>query len=158
MSGGSFDYAYSRVNTFVEELKDRLAKANEADDFGCFPNRFEPSTLAKLNEIAMLATKTALLMRHAEWLYSGDHSEEYFLKYVEDVEASSKDAMIISTEDAHIMFGLLGSIFYHGNFVAETCNEREVQALLEKYGYFFKTEEALLDKLYTNGVKTHGIP
>lgn len=40
----------------------------------------------------------------------------------------------------------LGSIFYYGNFKAETPNELKVQKMLEKYGFFFKTEDEVIEK------------
>lgn len=40
----------------------------------------------------------------------------------------------------------LGSIFYYGGFVAETGNELRVQEILEKYGFFFKTEDEIIEK------------
>lgn len=35
---------------------------------------------------------------------------------------------------------LLGSIFYCGNFVAETRNEQELEMLMRKHGYFIENE------------------
>lgn len=35
---------------------------------------------------------------------------------------------------------LLGSIFYCGNFVAQTRNEQELEMLMRKHGYFIETE------------------
>ena len=35
---------------------------------------------------------------------------------------------------------LLGSIFYCGNFVAETRNEQELEMLMRKHGYLIETE------------------
>jgi len=43
---------------------------------------------------------------------------------------------------------LIGSIYYYGNFRAETANERELEALLRKLGYFFENEEQLMAKLH----------
>ena len=43
---------------------------------------------------------------------------------------------------------LIGSIYFHGNFKAETANERELESLLRKLGYFFDNEEQLMNKLY----------
>lgn len=36
---------------------------------------------------------------------------------------------------------LLGSIFYCGNFVAETRNEQELETLMRKHGYFIETAD-----------------
>lgn len=73
MSGGSFDYAYSKVNYFVDDLDDKL---NDPEYV------FSPEVMAKLREIKGIAENTAQLMRAVEWLYSGDDSEETFLRKV----------------------------------------------------------------------------
>ena len=41
--------------------------------------------------------------------------------------------------------------FLSGNFVAETVNERNLEALLRKLGYFFEDEETLLATLNHTG-------
>ncbi len=43
--------------------------------------------LAKLQAIAKDADRTANLMREAEWLYSGDTSEDDFLERVAEIES-----------------------------------------------------------------------
>ena len=68
MSGGSFDYAYNKVNMFVEVLNPELEYSQEV--------------MRKIREIADIANNTAQLMRAVEWLYSGDDSEQSFLKNV----------------------------------------------------------------------------
>ena len=73
MSGGSFDYAYSKVNYFVDDLDDKLNDPEES---------FSPEVTAKLREIKEIAQNTAQLMRAVEWLYSGDDSEDTFLEKV----------------------------------------------------------------------------
>lgn len=71
MSGGHFDYAYSRVDGFVEQLESELLK----DEL-----QFEPDTIRELRYILAEAKRMSKFMRGAEWLYSGDHSEESFRK------------------------------------------------------------------------------
>lgn len=39
---------------------------------------------------------------------------------------------------------LIGSIFFYGNFKAETKNERDLQELLEKTGHFYKSEDEII--------------
>lgn len=78
MSGGSFDYAYSRVLTFADDLADMLEQT--------YLSEFQPETLTKLREIAILSRKTALLMYAVEWLYSGDTTEQSFMERVRKVE------------------------------------------------------------------------
>ena len=79
MSGGSFNYAYCRVNEFADDLGMRIDEADAIDEFGYQPNKFSPAVLSSLRSIESLARLTAQLMREAEWLYSGDTSEESFL-------------------------------------------------------------------------------
>lgn len=43
---------------------------------------------------------------------------------------------------------LIGSIYFYGNFKAETFNEKELEKLLRKYGYFFENEKELINKIY----------
>lgn len=72
MSGGSFDYAYCRVNTFADELSEKLDSETE----------FEPEVIGKLRMIESYSRKAAMLMKEAEWLYSGDTGEDSFMKRV----------------------------------------------------------------------------
>ena len=76
MSGGSFDYAYSKVNYFVDDLDDKL---NDPEYV------FSPEVMTKLREIKAIAENTSQLMRAVEWLYSGDDSEETFMEKVKKV-------------------------------------------------------------------------
>jgi len=56
--------------------------------------------------------------------------------------------MGIDAKECKRVFELIGSIFFYGDFVAETPAERELQTILERNGYFFKTEDELLKKLH----------
>ena len=90
MSGGSFNYAYSRVREFADDLRDLVNEAGKvsphdqqfialnnhppewyaAPDYGS-----EVNTL--LRQIVDHADKFAEVMRAVEWLYSGDSGPEY---------------------------------------------------------------------------------
>lgn len=87
VSGGSFDYAYCRVAGFADDLQMRIDERERVDEWGQTPNNFEQPVIDKLREIAKYARKTAALMRETEWLYSGDTSEESFLRRVGEAEA-----------------------------------------------------------------------
>lgn len=78
MSGGAFHYAFCEIGQFADELRVRLDESAPAWD--------DPAVAAKLREIADLAHHTAALAREAEWLYSGDCSEESFTRRVGDLE------------------------------------------------------------------------
>ncbi len=69
MSGGHFDYAYQRVQTFTDDLESQLGT-------------FDGETKEALAAIVLVARGAARLMKEAEWLYSGDTSEEIFLERV----------------------------------------------------------------------------
>ena len=75
MSGGSFDYAYSRVLQFAEDLRAKIADNGKENDYGekC---EFSAQTIARLQSIVEDAERTAKLMKAAEWLYSGDTGED----------------------------------------------------------------------------------
>jgi len=85
MSGGSFDYAYSRVSQFADELQQEIENNDTPDKYGCCPSLL-PDTIAKLKEIETLARKTSALMREAEWLYSADTSDDSFMERVAKIE------------------------------------------------------------------------
>jgi len=89
MSGGSFDYACYRVEQFADDLGLRLDEFDKKDEWGYQPNKFEAATLAKLREIEALARHTAKLMKEAEWLYSGDTSDDSFMERVREIESSN---------------------------------------------------------------------
>lgn len=77
MSGGSFNYAYSRVEQFAEELRAKIADNGKENDYG-EKREFSPETIALLQSIAEYSERTAKLMRAAELLYSGDTGEDSF--------------------------------------------------------------------------------
>ena len=89
MSGGSFDYAYGRVDQFADELGVRLDKHAKSNEYGETPYNFEPATREKLREIEALARHTAKMMKEAEWLFSGDTSDESFMERVLEIESSN---------------------------------------------------------------------
>lgn len=85
MSGGSFDYAFSKVSQFADELEQEIANNDIPDKYGCCPSLL-PATIEKLKEIEVLARKTSALMREAEWLYSSDTSDDTFMARVIEIE------------------------------------------------------------------------
>lgn len=48
---------------------------------------------------------------------------------------------------------LIGSIFFYGDFKAETHNERELEKELRALGYFFESEAELMAKLHPDANK-----
>ena len=87
MSGGSFDYAYIRVQQFANELELMLAKQDEVNDWGDRPYLMQEATRAQLVEIQETVQAAALLMKEVEWLYSGDTGEDTFMQQVGKITA-----------------------------------------------------------------------
>lgn len=76
MSGGSFDYAYNKVDTFVNELVSCIEEDKQT---------LNPETIDRLKQVAAMSSLAAKLMKEAEWLYSGDTGEDTFCKRVEEL-------------------------------------------------------------------------
>ena len=81
MSGGSFNYAYSQVQSFSEDLVNKIDENEKPDRYGD-AHRFAPEVLNELLALADEARRLSVRMRAAEWLYSGDIGEETFLKRI----------------------------------------------------------------------------
>ncbi len=77
MSGGSFDYIYSRISMFGEDLSEKLNTT---------PNEWSPEVTEKLYDIVDIIEYASMLAKEVEWLYSGDIGEESFLKYLSEIE------------------------------------------------------------------------
>ena len=90
MSGGHFGncgYDYYKVAQFADELEQEIQNNNKKlDEYEYAPN-FSPETLKYLRKQLLKMRKMAEIMRHVDYLYSGDHGEDSFMKLVEEVEA-----------------------------------------------------------------------
>ena len=71
MSGGTFNYAYHRVENFCAELD----KCREECKFD-----YEFNTLTAMMDLSNMCKEMARLMKSVEWMTSGDISEEDFVK------------------------------------------------------------------------------
>lgn len=89
MSGGSFNYTYSHVDRFIEELTQNIKRNKKKDEYG-YAENFKPETIQELKRILNLCKITSDVMKHTEWLYSGDDSEETFSENIEWVKARER--------------------------------------------------------------------
>lgn len=89
MSGGSFNYAYCKVDQFSDELSVRLDEHDRKNEYGHTLYSFEQATREKLREISEMARYVADIMKEVEWLYSGDTSEDSFMDRVREIESSN---------------------------------------------------------------------
>ena len=85
MSGGSFNYAYSRMSQFADELRNKLESAGMEDRYGYVAARYAPDIERTLSDIADLAEHVSKLAKEAEWLYSGDIGEDTFMRRVKEI-------------------------------------------------------------------------
>ena len=95
MSGGHFGncgYDYYKVYQFADELEDEiLNNGRERNDTGYYgidhyPN-FPDEVIEYLKEQLPKMRKMAEIMRHIDYLYSGDHGDDSFMERVKEVEA-----------------------------------------------------------------------
>ena len=90
MSGGHFGdcgYDYYKVAQFADELEVEIQ--DKKDVYGCSYN-FSPEVIEYLKEQLPKMRKMAEIMRHIDYLYSGDHGEDSFLRRVKEVESKYK--------------------------------------------------------------------
>ena len=99
MSGGHFGncgYDYYKVGQFADELEEEILKnGQKRDDTGYYgidyyPS-FDPEVIEYLKEQLPKMRKMAEIMRHIDYLYSGDHGDDSFLLRVKEVEEKYKD-------------------------------------------------------------------
>lgn len=106
MSGGSFDYNSLKISQFAEDLREKIDHNDKysSSDYGA---GFEKGTLAALEECHSLIQLAGKIAHHVEWLYSGEHSEEDFLRLVEKDLELAEDEQKRRQEDKHIHESLL---------------------------------------------------
>ena len=89
MSGGHFNdngYVYHAVNTFAWELESEVENNFIKDDLG-YHKGYSDEVIKYLEEQIPKIRKMAEIMRHIDYLYSGDHGEDSFMKLVREVES-----------------------------------------------------------------------
>jgi len=89
MSGGHFNdcgYTYYKVIQFADELEEEIAANNTVNEYGDKYN-FDPDVIDYLEAQLPKLRKMAEIMRHIDYLYSGDHGNDSFLLNVKEVEA-----------------------------------------------------------------------
>jgi hypothetical protein len=78
MSGGSFDYAYSKFRMFADDLRDKLNHQGQVKDarWGDMEMEWPADLAAKLYAFADEVDQIADIARAIEWVYSCDSSED----------------------------------------------------------------------------------
>ena len=88
MSGGHFNgngYIYYQVDNFADELEFDIEKNDIPDEYQYAP-RFSSETLAYLKSQIHVIRKMAKVMKEIDYLYSGDHGEDSFMRVVDKIE------------------------------------------------------------------------
>lgn len=89
MSGGHFNdcgYDYYKVAQFADELEQEIATNNTVNEYGG-KHDYGPDVIYYLEAQLPKLRKMAEIMRHIDYLYSGDHGEDSFMDRVKEVEA-----------------------------------------------------------------------
>jgi hypothetical protein len=92
MSGAHFSFAFRQARSFSEDLTLEIQNNDVGTDDGA-PQGHDAQTLARLSQTAKITGVVAQLMRHAEWLYQGDHSAETFSELHDAAMAELKAVM-----------------------------------------------------------------
>ena len=94
MSGGHFNdcgYEYYKVAQFADELEEEIqnnGKGRYEDrtyEQEWYPNH-KPEVIEYLKKQIPIFNKMAEIMRHIDFLYSGDHGDDTFIQRVKEVE------------------------------------------------------------------------
>lgn len=100
MSGGHFcdcGYDYYKVAQFADELEEEIQNNNKPDEYGYDPYNFSPETLKYLRKQLRQMRKVSEIMRHIDYLYSGDHGEDSFMERVKNVEKNWAETEDLAT-------------------------------------------------------------
>lgn len=93
MSGGHFDdnsYIYYRVDNFADELEIEIERNEISNEWNhCYG--FPPEVISVLQKSLPEIRRVAKLMKHIDYLYSGDYGEDTFLKRIKDLEKDIND-------------------------------------------------------------------
>ena len=87
MSGGHFNdngYIYYRVDQFADELENDIQNNSTPDEYG-YAHEFDQNTIDYLTKQVTFFRKAAKIMKHIDYLYSGDHGEDTFMNIVKNI-------------------------------------------------------------------------
>ena len=99
MSGGHFNdcgYDYYKVAQFADELEVEIQNNNKPNEYEYALN-LSPETIKYLRKQLRQMRKMAEIMRHIDYLYSGDHGEDSFMVRVKEVEKRWEECEDLAT-------------------------------------------------------------
>lgn len=89
ISGGHFNdcgYEYYKVSQFADELEQEIANNFIKDEEYGYAYEYPEEVIEYLQSQLPQMRKVAEIMRHIDYLYSGDHGEDSFMERVKEVE------------------------------------------------------------------------
>jgi hypothetical protein len=95
MSGGHFGdcgYDYYKVSQFADELEGEIQNNLEKDEYG-YAYEYPEEVIKYLKEQIPQMRKISEIMRHIDYLYSGDHGSDSFMERVKEVEKKYNDPL-----------------------------------------------------------------
>jgi hypothetical protein len=75
MSGGSFDYAYSKLHTISDDIIEAVMRNIDSTNAMYTDSGFSSETRQLTEKIANITETLGDLLRTLEWVWSGDFSE-----------------------------------------------------------------------------------
>ena len=93
MSGGHFcdcGYDYHRVSQFADELEHEIANNSTKDEYG-HAYEYPAEVVNYLKTQVPQLRRMAEIMRHIDYLYSGDHGSDSFIDIVKQTERKYQD-------------------------------------------------------------------
>jgi hypothetical protein len=88
MSGGHFTdcgYDYYKVAQFADELEEEIDNNDKPDEYG-WKHNYDPEVIDCLQAQLPKLRKMAEIMRHIDYLYSGDIGDDGFLLRMKETE------------------------------------------------------------------------
>lgn len=87
ISGGHFDYGCYKITQFAEDLQHDIQTNKDIlpESWGEARN-LNDATIAKLKEYQQQLEFLGRVAREIEWLYSGDHGEDSFMRILKNLE------------------------------------------------------------------------
>ena len=93
MSGGHFNdcgYVYYKVSQFADELEQEILYNGKVNEDG-YKYDYDPDVIDYLEDQIPKLRKMAEIMRHIDYLYSGDIGDDGFLLRVKETKAKYND-------------------------------------------------------------------
>jgi hypothetical protein len=93
MSGGHFNdcgYVYYKVSQFADELEQEISYNGIVNEDG-YKYDYDPDVIDYLEDQIPKLRKMAEIMRHIDYLYSGDIGDDGFLLRVKETKAKYND-------------------------------------------------------------------